>query len=226
MTRAQVNALANFCFLTAGSNWAISDDDPASYLRHIEQDNPGVLASQWIPQDQALWQIGRYPEFLAARRSLLSAAANDMLAALREGRHPAPAEQPEKEPPPRPGPDGRTAGPADYGEEDDSDVAAICHLAEQLVIAAPEPHFEISDDDTGEVLAIADIAWPQGIQPGRTEPVALLFEPDPETQAHLGEIGYRYFTDTRKLVWHLEELLGIDIDGDQVVGEAEPPPTG
>ena len=224
MTQPQVNALANFCFLTAGSNWAISDDDPASYLRQIEQENPGVLASQWIPQDQALWQIGRYSEFLAARRALLSAAANEMLAALREGRHPAPAEQPGAQPPARPAPDGRPAGPADYGEGDDSVVAVVCQLADQLGIAAPEPHFEISDAETGDVLAIADVAWPQGIQPGRTEPVAFLLEPDPATQAHLGELGYRYFTDTQKLIWHLEELLGIDIDGDQVVGEAEPPP--
>ena len=226
MTRAQVNALANFCFLTAGSNWAISDDDPASYLRHIEQENPGVLASQWIPQDQALWQIGRYPEFLEARRALLSAAANEMLAALRDGRHSAPGEQPGAQPPARTAPDGRPAGPADYGEDDDSDIAAVRDLAEQVGIAAPELYFEVSDEETGEVLAIADVAWPQGVQPGRTEPVALLFEPDPQTQAHLGGLGYRYFTDTRKLVWHLEELLGIDIDGDQIIGEAEPPYAG
>ena len=227
MSRAQVNALANFCFLTAGSNWAISDDDPASYLREIEQQNPGVLESQWIPADESLWQIDNYPEFLAARRALLANAANGLLSALREGRHPAPPPQavPAPETPAAAAHDG-PAGPARDDHEDDSDVIAVCQLASTLAIAAPEPHCEISDADTGEALAIADIAWPQGIQPGRTEPVALLFNPDPETEERLGELGYRFFTTTQKLVWHLEELLGIDIDGDQIIGEAEPPQTG
>ena len=95
-------------------------------------------------------------------------------------------------------------------------------LADHLGISSPESHHEICDDETGEVRAVADIAWPQGIQTGRAEPVALLLAPDPETEAHLGERGYRFFTSTRRLVWHLEELLGVDIDGDQVIGEVEP----
>lgn len=222
MSRAQVNALANFCFLTAGSNWAISDDDPASYLRQIDQARPGVLSSQWIPQDQALWQIDRYPEFLAARRSLLAQAANQMLAALRDGRQPSPPAQAVTTTRTESVEAVTPSGPT-VGDDEDDEVDAVCHLAERLGIAAPEPHYEISDADTGEALAIADIAWPQGIQPGLTEPVALLFDPDMQTEERLGELGYRFFTTTQKLVWHLEELLGIDIDGDQIIGEAEPP---
>ena len=71
--------------------------------------------------------------------------------------------------------------------------------------------FDFGDDDTGEVLAVADIAWPQGIQPGRTQPVALMLAPDAQAETHLGERGYRFFTSRRRLVWHLEELLGVDI---------------
>lgn len=230
MSQAEVNALANFCFLTAGSNWAISDDDPASYLRQIEQENPGVLASQWIPQDQALWQICRYAEFLAARRELLCAAANEMLSALRNGRQPSPpataatttgAEAFGAEAATAAIPGGTVAG-----DEEDGEIDAVCRLAQRHGIAAPETHHEISDAETGEALAIADVAWPQGIQPGLTEPVALLLDPDMRTEERLGELGYRFFTTTRKLVWHLEELLGIDIDGDQIVGEAEPSQAG
>ncbi len=221
MSQAQVNALANFCFLTAGSNWAISDDDPASYLHEIEQRNPGVLASQWIPIDEALWQIDRYPEFLAARRSLLAEAANSILAALREGRHPAPPPQTELPTQAHVAAQVSPARPA-WDEEDDRDILALRQLAADLRIAAPETHYEIADTDTGEPLAMADVAWPQGIQPGLTEPVALLFDPDAETEERLGELGYRFFTTPRRLIWHLEQLLGIDIDGDQIIGEAEP----
>ncbi len=225
MSRAQVNALANFCFLTAGSNWAISDDDPASYLRQIEQARPGVLSSQWIPQDQALWQIDRYPEFLAARRALLAHAANEMLAALRDGRQPSPSTQAITTTSTESVEAVIPSGPT-VGDDEDDEVDAVCHLAERLGIAAPESHYEISDAETGEALAIADIAWPLGIQPGLTEPVALLFDPDLQTEERLGELGYRFFTTTQKLVWHLEDLLGIDIDGDQIIGEAEPPISG
>lgn len=220
-TRPQVNALANFCLLTAESNWDISAADPAEYFAEAEARNPGVLASQWIPDDQALWSIDRYPEFLAARRDLLAAAANELLDTLQAGlqsphaqtaapatRASTPSETPDK--------------PQALDDEDDPDIVAVLALADDVGIARPESHHEICDDETGEVLATVDIAWPEGIQPGRTEPVALLVVPDPETETHLGERGYRFFTSMRKLVWHLEELLGVDIDGDQIIGEVEP----
>lgn len=218
-TRPQVNALANFCLLTAESNWNIGAGDPAEYFAAVEESNPGVLRSQWIPEDETLWSIGRYPDFLAARRDLLAAAANELLDTLQAGRqsphdvavtvtaHPLAPAAFDKQP--------------TFGDEDDPDIVAVLALADQLNIASPEPHYEICDDETGEVLAVADIAWPQGIQPGRTEPVALLFEPSPESEAHFGERGYRFFTSHRKLVWYLEALLGVDIDGDQIIGETE-----
>lgn len=217
-TRSQVNALGNFCFLTAESNWQIGAADPAVYLAEVEDRNPGVLWSQWIPMDESLWSIDRYPEFLKARRRLLAVAANEMLENLEAGREAAHTD------PPSPAAYSlAVAAPADEppsgGDEDDPEVVAMLDLAEELAIAAPESHHEICDDETGEVLAVADIAWPEGIQTGRTEPVALLLAPDPVTEAHLGERGYRFFTSTQRLVWHLEELLGVDIDGDQVIGE-------
>ena len=66
-SRSQVNALANFCFLTAKSNWHIGAADPVLYLAEAEERDPGVLKSQWIPEDEALWSIDRYPEFLDTR---------------------------------------------------------------------------------------------------------------------------------------------------------------
>ncbi|WP_419946662.1 GmrSD restriction endonuclease domain-containing protein [Candidatus Poriferisodalis sp.] len=218
-SRSQVNALANFCFLTALGNQSISAADPARYLAEAEADNPGVLASQWIPQDEALWQIDRYPDFLAARRTLLADAANELLRTLREGIG-TPA-QPVG---------GRAAAASEKSplafelqpaedEAEDQEIRDVLALASELGIAAPETHYEICDDTTDEVLAVADIAWPQGIQPGRPPPVAFLIDADAHTEEQLGELGYRFFTTKARLVWHLEELLGIDIDGDQIVGE-------
>ena len=216
---SEVNALANFCFLTAQSNQSIGAADPAAYLADAEVRNPGVLKSQWIPEDPTLWTIDRYSEFLAERRSLLAAAANELLDTLRTGRQGQPPKivMPAESPQPVPAPDQLQTL-----DEDDQDIFAVLSLADELGIAAPEPHYEICNDETGEVVAIAEIAWPQGIQPGRAaQPVALLLEADPGIKASLGELGYRFFMSRQKLVWHLEELLGVDIDGDEAIGEVE-----
>lgn len=217
-SRSQVNALANFCFLTALGNQSISAADPAHYLAGAEAANPGVLASQWIPQDETLWQIERYPDFLAARRVLLAGAANDLLRALFEGAG-IPAQ-----PSVRSDTTSFTRVPLESEPQpaEDEEINDVLALVSVLGIARPETHYEICDDETGAVLAAADIAWPQGIQPGRTQPVAFLIGADTPTEEHLGERGYRFFTTKERLVWHLEELLGVDIDGDQIIGEAEP----
>ncbi len=218
--RSQVNALANFCFLTALGNQSISAADPARYLAEAEAANPGVLASQWIPEDEALWQTDRYPNFLAARRALLADAANDLLRRLLDGTGTQP--HPIDDRPTTTSDRARlTLGlqPAE-DEAEDEEIRDILALASELEVAAPETHYEICDDETDEVLAVADIAWPQGIQPGRTQPVAYLVDADTHTEERFGELGYRFFTTKSRLVWHLEELLGIDIDNN--IGEWVP----
>ena len=80
--RADVNALANFTFLTKTTNIALSDRDPAQYFEEVEAKLPGALATHWIPQDRSLWRVERYHNFLAARRELLAQAANDFLQEL------------------------------------------------------------------------------------------------------------------------------------------------
>jgi len=64
--------------------------------------------------------------------------------------------------------------------------------------------------------------WQEGAQEGLSQPVDLLLEPDEEMESRRGALGYRFFTSKAKLIWYLETLLGIDIDGDDVVGEPEP----
>ena len=66
--RPEVNALANFCFLTKDTNLNISDRLPEEYFPEIEEDHPGALASQWIPTDPALWKIENFRDFLEARK--------------------------------------------------------------------------------------------------------------------------------------------------------------
>ena len=83
--RSEVNALANFCFLTKDTNLDITDRLPEEYFPQVEAAHPGALASQWIPEDAALWRIERFRDFLEARKVLLSAELNRRMEDLLHG---------------------------------------------------------------------------------------------------------------------------------------------
>jgi hypothetical protein len=58
---------------------------------------------------------------------------------------------------------------------------------------------EVSDPATGEVLAIAEACWPEGLQPGQGDPVILELDPAEADLPRLKEIGYEIFTTTESL---------------------------
>ena len=172
--RSQVNAVANFCFLTQDTNLAIGKRRPEDYFPEVETKHPGVLASQWIPEDPALWRIDRYPDFLAARRELLADAANAFLGALRTGTAPGAGEPLERQ---------RVVvdAPDDQDSRNEEVTALIAELTE-LGCAEPAVDCEISDPATGRgaghrrgVLARRPAARPgqpgrAGTRPGRIRP--------------------------------------------------------
>lgn len=55
--------------------------------------------------------------------------------------------------------------------------------------------YELTDEDTGTLLAILDLAWPNGLQPGYSQPVALLLGESRETEDLVNRAGYRFFKD-------------------------------
>ena len=54
---AEINAIANFTFLTKETNIKISDRLPAEYLPEFIEKHPGSIESHWIPNDPELWKI-------------------------------------------------------------------------------------------------------------------------------------------------------------------------
>lgn len=78
----EIDQLANIAYISQGSNLKIGAKAPAAYLGVLEERHPGVLASQWIPEDPALWEAPRYRDFLAERRERVAAAANELLRGL------------------------------------------------------------------------------------------------------------------------------------------------
>lgn len=183
------NALANFTFLTKETNLRISARAPEDYFEEIEQKNPGVLATHWIPMDRALWKLDRYPDFLAARRELLAKAANDFLDGLIGGTLPSAVTEPAT----LVTDGGIVVSNAAQEAEDRILDEASAWLVEHGLPAGERNH-ELIDTDTGEVIATVDLAWPEGLQEGLSKKVALLIGESEDTLDTVRDEGFKCFT--------------------------------
>ena len=244
--RHEVNALANFSFLTQETNLAIRDRDPAEYLPEVAERFPGALESHWIPMDPELWRIERYPEFLEARRELLARAGNAFLDDLLHGVEPA-VSLPDEEAPAAAGAahvaSGVSAPPAEEatapaGTEEaipgsiDSDeelelLESLNRWVAEVGFAEGELEYELVDEESGAPLAVLDLAWPEGLQPGLSEPVAVLLDEPPETEERANHAGFRFFSDPEAFRGYVtKRLLGVEAGGSGFAPRTDMAPTG
>jgi hypothetical protein len=210
--KRDVNAIANFTFLTQETNLEVSKRDPGEYLRHYEQLNPGAVESHWIPTDPKLWKISNYQTFLAERRKLLAKAANDFLAKLAAGHMPDPV------------PDmdaadliGRAAAYVPGGIDDDEEEERLVRCKKwALRQGLPEGVIEYElTDDAGTQLAILDLAWPEGLQPGLTQPVCVLIDEGGDVEDAASLKGYRCFSSPRAFRKYVREEILHDGSADE-----------
>jgi hypothetical protein len=76
----EIDDIANLAFIDGRTNNKIKANAPAEYLPPlIEQRGEDQFAAQAIPTDLALLAPDRYPDFLAARRILISESLNEFL---------------------------------------------------------------------------------------------------------------------------------------------------
>ena len=204
--RSQVNALANFTFLTKETNLKVSAKDPAAYLDAYAEKDPALLSSHWIPLELEMWRVDRYEDFLAARRELLAEAANEFLETLRRGEVPEEEVEirvVEREPELVPGGIG--------GEEEEDLLIEVNQWVVDQNLPEGEFLFELADPDTGEAYGVLDLAWPDGMQERLSVPVALLLNEPEETEAAANRAGYRYFTDVDSFRTYVDrEVLVVE----------------
>ena len=204
-SRGEINAIANYCFLTQQANLEISDRDPEDYLPAVEAKYPGVLASQWVPMDRELWRLDRYRDFLTARRELLAQAANAFLdSLLADVARVEPVADPalQRAEPPSSIPSGADEEELQQIEECNTWVAA-------QGLPKGEMLYELTDS-AGRQLAIIDLAWPRGLQEGLTQPIALLLNESAEMVQVVYQAGYHYFTSSVELCAYIErEILAV-----------------
>ncbi len=191
--RNEANALANFTFLTQECNLKVSNRDPAEYIPEFLAKHPGAIESHWIPMDPELWKMENYREFLQARRQLLAEAANHFLESLLEGS--VPDIEPTGSVSDRIG-DLRSTLPSE--EEEQILLAANSWVIDQG-LPAGELEYELANEVTGEPLAILDLAWPNGLQEGYSQPVALLIDEDSGVEDIVSQAGFRFYTDVESL---------------------------
>lgn len=205
--RHEVNAIANFTFLTQDTNLKVSNRKPDEYFEAFEKSQPGAIASHWIPMERELWKVENYQNFLAARRELLAQAANDFLDSLLKG------SVPETQATPSILERAVVAIPGGLGNEDEEQTLQKCNeWVQKQGLPQGELMYELADSITGEAIAVFDLAWPNGLQEGKSQPVTLLIDENKEVEEAANRFGYRYFTDaeTFKQYVRLEVLAMAD----------------
>ena len=61
-------------------------------------------------------------------------------------------------------------------------------------LAEGELEYELVEEDSGRPLAVFDLAWPEGIQRGLTQPTAVLLDETMATEEAANAAGFRFFT--------------------------------
>ncbi len=185
-SKAIVNALGNYAFLTKDTNIAISNSAPDIYFPIYREKCPGAMDTHWIPDDPELWKIENYEKFLAARRILLAQAANKLLDSLYQGNMEETALQ------------DFSSKNYDHTTNEEEEIEGVVLWMNDHGLSEGVLNHELVDAN-GQVVAIIDLAWPQGIQSGLSEPIALLLNETAEIQATVSKYGYRYFTSVAEL---------------------------
>ena len=188
--RPEVNALANFCFLTKDTNLKILDQLPEKYFPEIEQNHPGALASQWIPDDPALWKIENFGAFLEARRALLAAETNKRLRDLLHGElHWMEGTAVPASPHPT-----AVAVPGISEEADEVELEALNGWMEENGLPRGVLAFDFANGAHDGQQVLFDLAWPNGVQEELSGPVAILLHENNDTLMLASNAGFRCFT--------------------------------
>ncbi len=203
-SKSEVNALANFCFLTKDTNLDITDRLPEQYFPEVEAKHPGALASQWIPMDPDLWKIERFGDFLEARKVLLAAELNRRMEELLHG------DTRWLDGPTAAAPLAFAVGGAITSEEE-AELEGLNDWVESQGLPRGALAYDLSNPETGAQVAVLDLAWPSGLQEELSQPVAVLIDEEAATIRIASDAGFRCFTDSASFRRYVrsEVLAGV-----------------
>lgn len=164
-----------------------------------------MLASQWIPADPSLWKVENFRDFLEARKALLAAELNQRMADLLHGDLRWLTGPTAAVPSLPPVSGGITS------EQEEEHLEDLNHWMERQGLARGSLAYDFADPATGEQKAVFDFAWPNGIQEGLSQPVAVLLNESTELIAIGSKAGFRCFTATEDFRQYVEaEILAVE----------------
>lgn len=193
------NNMGNIAFQTRETNRSIGTKAPIDYMTEVTTNWPGALESQWIPMDKELWKVENYHQFLEARRRLLADSAKELLDNLRDGIiPPADARQQVSQ-------SYTIAYSSADPDDEDAILERINNFATENGLPSGEIAYEVFRENDLEPVVVLDIAWPDGLQTGFSQPVTLLIDEESDAVKAAGNAGFRVFTeeqDFRRYVEH------------------------
>ena len=136
--------------------------------------------------DPSLWEIENYEAFLARRRELLSEKANAILSALYRGKDLGELPTAFKQP-----------GAASVLDHDDEALSGLSDWLTERGYGHGAANFGVSGTSK---TVIVDLAWPDGLQTGLGEPVALMVDSEPEERSFVTKLGYHVFETPEDLM--------------------------
>jgi hypothetical protein len=151
--------------------------------------------------DKKLWKLVNYENFLTARRDLLADAANEFLSSLLETE----PDQIEITTQRLPLVERPIAGGIE-SEEEERALGDCNQWVTEQGLTAGEVAYELVDEN-GSLLALIDLAWPDGLQSGLTDPIAILIDEGDEIEDLVNARGFRYFTS----IDAFQEYVGREI---------------
>lgn len=84
------------------------------------------------------------------------------------------------------------------GEEEEQLLQQCNRWVVEQGLPEGEVMYELADE-SGEPVAILDLAWPNGLQEGLSQPVALLIDEPTEVEEAVNRAGFLFFTDLKSL---------------------------
>ena len=211
--KREVNAIANFTFLTQETNLEVSKRDPTEYVPHYEKRTPGAIESHWIPTDPELLKTENYHDFLTARRERLATAANEFLDKLVGGQVPEPIDMENVD-------FVQRAVEFVPGSIDSDEEEARLEKCNRWCVKRGLPEGEISYElvqpETGKQLAFLDLAWPKGLQTGLTDPVCVLIDEGEEVEDAASLAGYRCFSTFKAFRMYVKDEILTSQDEEEI----------
>ena len=193
----RINNLGNIAFQTSFTNKSFSNQAPADYLPQIAASSPENLESQWMPMERSHWQVAEYETFLTLRRQHLADAANEFLAVLYGGTLKEETEGFSDD-------SGLVPQSVVVSDPWDIDQSALIEAFNSYAPGVANHPIRLPD---GHVVYL-DVAWPEGLQFGISQPAAYLFDPDDEVLYAANQAGFLVFTDRNQLSYYVSAIEG------------------